>query len=161
MTNFISAKLLLTIYKKLPTAVLHIDNAVDKAVKQSFYYQAGQSTLVTCNNIIKLNSEKADYINIKVLVDKATALMLYEDKELLFLRFVKGQTFRAISDKLNRSLRQTFRAFDSAVESFAAQLVSLGLDNEKILEKFGYLPLIANEIQRFRDEGFFVNDKKD
>lgn len=153
MSDFLSAKLLLSVYKKLPAAVLRIDGAVDKTAMQSFYARE-ENTMAQYNRIIELNSLKADYINIKVLVDKATSLMLRSDKEILFLRYIKGLTFRSISDRLNSSLRQTFRLFDGAVESFAAQLGCLGFDNNQVLERFGHLPLVERELARFKEEGY-------
>jgi hypothetical protein len=147
MSNFLVAKLLLTVYKKLPLAVLHIDNAVDKTVRQSFYYRAGGSTMDCYNTLVQLNELKANYINIKVLCDNASSLMLKEDKLILQLRYVKKLSFKEISDKLGKSLRQTFRLFDGAIESFCAQLLCLGFDEESILEKYGHLPIIANELQ--------------
>lgn len=141
MNQYSVAKALLGLYTKLPDATLHIQNSVDKLVRRSFYYDRNTSTYNLCNKIIELNSLKADYVNIKVLVDKATAAMDKDARKLLHLRFVKKWKFVKIANYFNVTLRTVFRQYDRAVSGFCLQAERLGYDLNEGEELFGHLPL--------------------
>ena len=122
MNEIFQAKVLLTLYKNLQGAIRENEKKVLKCAGRGFYTHGADDTMKLYEKIIEMNSEKIKLLNLKVLIDKALHLMLKEDVRFIVLRFFKGMKFIDIGNVFNVSLRQVFRLYDRATESFKNQL---------------------------------------
>ena len=144
MNEIFQAKVLLTLYKNLQGAIRENEKKVLKCAGRGFYTHGADDTM-------KLY-EKIKLLNLKVLIDKALHLMLKEDVRFIVLRFFKGMKFIDIGNVFNVSLRQVFRLYDRATESFKNQLRYLKYTPERIEEEFGDIPL-------YRETAFRLSNK--
>jgi Sigma-70, region 4. len=133
--NFVS-KVLLSLYTSIPKYMRDNERSVVKRARFN-YVSRNADTLEVLNEMLELNTEKQRLVNLKVLIDKALDFMLPEDKQIIYLRFVKKLRFEEISKKLDVSLRQTFRLYNRAVETFSVQLEYVGYTAERVEEEFG------------------------
>ena len=152
MNEIFQAKVLLTLYKNLQGAIRENEKKVLKCAARGFYTHGADDTMKLYEKIIEMNSEKIKLLNLKVLIDKALHLMLKEDVRFIVLRFFKGMKFIDIGNDFNVSLRQVFRLYDRATESFKNQLQYLKYTPERIEEEFGDIPL-------YRETAFRLSNK--
>ncbi|MEG1612728.1 MAG: hypothetical protein RR357_01005 [Clostridia bacterium] len=149
--NFVS-KVLLSLYKSIPQCILCNEKAVIKRSKFEYSYRRVSNTILLYEEILNLNAEKINLINLKTLIDKAFDLLLDEDRKFLYLRFVKNYKFVDIARRLDVSMRQVFRMYDTAVNSFQTQLEYLKYPAERIEEEFGQLSIYKSVSFRLGNE---------
>lgn len=144
-------KVMLSAYKNLEFAAKENERMVIKRTRFSYCTNKSKNAFQILDEIADKNREKFRLVNLKVLIDKALCLMLKEDRELLEMRFFKGLKFCDIAKKTDVSLRQVFRVYDRAVESFGFQLEYLGYTAERIEREFGDMPIIKTTAVRLAD----------
>lgn len=152
MNTMFTSKVLLTLYKQLPRAIRENENGVLRAAKCGFHTRGTDNTLRLMEKILSKNNEKIDMINLKLLIDKAFNLMLAEDIRIINMRFIKGLRFIEMASELDISLRQAFRVYDRAVESFYNQLEYLKYPAERIERDFGHLSIYQATCFRLSNE---------
>lgn len=158
MTLNFTSKVLLTLYKDLPKIIAENQKSVLKRAK--FNYGLGRlNTLQLYEEIMRLNQDKFMLINLKDLIDKAFALMIEEDRRMIFLRFIKNIKFADIARILGISMRQVFRMYDIAMSSFQAQLEYLKYSAERIEDEFSKLRIYKSTKLRLSNE-FGISIKK-
>lgn len=154
--NFLS-KVALTLYKQLPRAIRENEKSVLKAARYGYYTRGSDQTLKLMEKILEQNSEKIQLINLKLLLDKAFNLMLSEDIRIINLRFLRGLKFVDMAAILDISLRQVFRVYDRAVESFSNQLEYLKYTPERFMEEYGELDIVKSTCFKLSNDYGFVD----
>lgn len=134
--QMIWAKTLLNAYKYLGTLCESIDKLINLTAKTSFYtggrWIEENSILNISQKIIKLSDRKIDYINLKIIIEKALSKLQKKLAKLLILRYVNRINSETISKILKMSERTFYRKTVNAIEQFAHELYCLGYNSEKL-----------------------------
>lgn len=125
------AKTVLFAYKYLEP----MSNAIDKIIKnmavKSYYCGGDYDDCYNCEKLsskmICLTNKKIDYINLKVVVEKALKNMNETLAKILILRNIKELSISTVTSIMNMSERSYFRKLALAEEQFA-----------KVLERLNY-----------------------
>ena len=130
------AKTLLAAYKYLGTMCNAIDRAVEKLAQNSFYscgvWREENSITNISKKIISLSNKKVDYINLKVVVEKAVKLLSEKGAKILILKFIQGLDNKTIIQTLNMADRTYYRKLNSAAQEFASKMTAIGYGVEKL-----------------------------
>lgn len=130
------ARTLLISYKYLEQLCNTIDRMVEKQATSSYYnfgnYVQNSDIINVSKKLYKLMNKKVDYINIKVIVDKAIKEMPKRKAKYLVLRYMQNMQIADIANLFNISLRTFFRKFNDVLTEFSEKLESLGYTAEKL-----------------------------
>lgn len=130
------AKTVLIAYKYLGSMCAAIDKII-KNLAISSHFAGGAYCEKSCcevvsKKIIALTNKKIDYINLKVLTEKALENMNKKNAKLLILRTIKELNVSTIAEVMNMSERTYFRRISDAENEFCVALEKLGLNIYKL-----------------------------
>lgn len=134
------AKTMLFAYKYLENMCNSIDKLVKNIAISSFYHGGDWSDNKSCinvsNKIIRLSDKKIDYINLKILIEKALNNIDEFYAKILILRNVKELSVATICNLFNFSERTFFRKINQAENSFIKAVEHLGYNIYKLEIKY-------------------------
>lgn len=132
----IIARTLLISYKYLEQLCNTIDRMVEKQATSSYYnfgsFVQNSDILNVSKNLYKLMNKKIDYINIKVIVDKALKEMPKRKAKYLILRYIQNMSLAEIANLFSISERTLFRRLNAILDDFCEKLENLGYTGEKL-----------------------------
>ncbi|MBE7074912.1 MAG: hypothetical protein E7376_02925 [Clostridiales bacterium] len=145
----------------------HLCNSIDKLVKMvavnSYYSYTFKNTQNSISNIsdkiINLTNRKIDYINLKILIEKALKDIPTLYAKLLILKYIHKLPILKACEILNISKRSSYKKLEQALSSFMAKLATFGYNTEKIEVEFFGDPFI-NSIFKLIERNNFVLDEK-
>ena len=130
------AKTLLNAYKYLEALCGAIDKLVENTAKNSFFacgtWSEENSIMNISKKIIRLSDKKVDYINLKVITEKAIGMLDKRNAKVIILKYIKGLDIDTITSVLNMSRRSYFRRINDGLLEFMAILNSFGYGKEKL-----------------------------
>lgn len=127
-------RVLVDVYKHLPKAVDACNKTAEDIALSSFYYRGDAMDIM--NKIISCNVRAENYINAKVLLDKAIEHLPFRYAELLSLKANTDMSIDAIADRLDFAHRSAFRWFTDALEKASAYLRLQGYGDEWFEQRF-------------------------
>ena len=130
--KIIWAKTMLFAYKYLEAMCNSIDKIIGSIATGSFYHGGAWDDSKNCYNIsrkiIRLSDKKIDYINLKVIIEKALNNIDKTYAKILILRNIKELSVATICSLLNFSERTFFRKINLAERSFMCEIEKLGFN---------------------------------
>lgn len=149
------ARTLLISYKYLEQLCNTIDRMVEKQATSSYYnfgnYVQNSDILIVSKRLYKLMNKKVDYINIKVIVDKALKEMPKRKAKYLILRHIQNMSIPDIANVFNISERTFFRKFNSVLDEFSNVLQKIGYTAERLDAMFAndyFIDSIYTSVQK-------------
>ncbi len=146
--QLIWAKTLLNAYKYLGALCGAIDKLVDSTAKNSFFasgiWSEENSIVNVSKKIMYLTNKKVDYINLKVIVEKAISSMNKISAKIIVLKYIKGIDCETIAKLNNMSLRSCFRRAKNALSEFVLYMKKIGYTAEKIEINFCRDPFVQS-----------------
>lgn len=158
------ARTLLVSYKYLEQLCDTIDRVVKLTAQSSYfnfgsYFQLNDINNVS-NKLYKLINKKIDYVNIKVIVDKALKNMPKRRAKYLILKYIQNLQTSEIAEVLNISSRTYFRYLSKCLDEFNEKLLGLGYTPEKLEMMYSgdsFIMSIYNSVSK--DSRFLVGSK--
>lgn len=143
MNNLIWGKTILSLSSKLPLAIKNLDNSIDAYITATF--QRRRDAYLEIDGLRRLILKKKNLQLINLIHDEVTAKMNTNQVKILKYRYYFNIGFKNIADKMELSIRTTFRRYDAAVELFCELLLRLGYDTVALESYFCDEPYIMQE----------------
>jgi len=130
------SKTLLSSYGYLERLCNGIDKLIEKTAVNSFYSFRNSfdenSILGITDNIVRLSNKKIDYINLKIIIEKALKKMSGVGRKIVILKFVSKLSSSEICSLLNISTSMLYKKMNRAFKRFYEELDKLGYGQEKL-----------------------------
>ena len=147
------AKVVLSAYRYLERLCRTIDRLVETTAENSMYtnsYWQNECSITTIfKKINKLTEKKIDYINLKLIVEKALKSLPIKLSKILILRYIHQLPMEKVAELLKLTHRTTYRKLDFANEQMINAMSRLGYTPEYMNIKFAddsYISSLYNSI---------------
>lgn len=139
MENNTATRELLSANKRLPKVTERLQRELERGVLTSWRAVGYGRVCALCDDVAELIRQKAECINMKVLVDKATSRITKRQRGLLWYRFIEGRSMESLANMLGLYESRLQREYAASLKSLAFQLKALGFGEEELVGRFGDL----------------------
>lgn len=159
------SKTILSSYNYLQKLCDSLDKLIKDTAVNSYYsfgYKNGENSVTKVSNkIINLSNRKIDYINLKVLTDKALKCMPSNHAKVLILKFINKINIEKICELLKLNKRTMYRRIEKALDEFMIKLDDLGYTPEKLEVVYSCDPFIKSILKLVERNNFLIEEKAD
>ena len=156
-------KVILSSYNYLNRLSDSLDKLIEKTALNSYYsysYRFNNNTIEDVfNKISSYSNRKIDYINLKVLTEKALKSIPKHQAKLLILKFIQNMTIEKASQILQISTRSSYRRLEQAIASFMSALTHMGFTVEKLELDYANDPFIRSAYKLVKKNNFLIAEK--
>ncbi|MBQ7885027.1 MAG: hypothetical protein IJ318_02915 [Clostridia bacterium] len=157
------SKTVLSSYNYLKRLCDSIDKLIENTAVNSYYsfsYKNGENSIANISKkIINLSNRKIDYINLKVLTEKALKDMPKEQAKLLVLKFIHKIPIQTICNLSNISKRSAYRKLEQAIMAFMLVLSRYGYSAEKFELDYSGDPFVSSIYKLIKRSNFVLEEK--
>lgn len=159
------SKAILSSYNYLERLCNSIDKLVENMAVNSYFSTnlkyGANSVEDLSKKIINLSNRKIDYINLKVLTEKALKQMPKAQAKLLILKFIYKMPVQDICKLKNLSRRSAYRMIEQAVVNFMYVLSIFGYTTEKIELDYSNDPFLKSICKLIEKNNYVIEEKAD
>lgn len=157
------SKTILSSYNYLEKLCDSIDKLIQDTAVNSYYsygFKNGENSITKVSNkIINLSNRKIDYINLKVITDKALKDMSEKQSKLLILKFIHKFNIDKVCELLKMSKRTAYRRIEQALIEFMEMLEVYGYTPEKCEVVYSNDPFIKSILKLVERNNFLIEEK--
>ena len=157
------SKTLLSSYNYLGRLCDSIDKIIEKTAVNSYYCFSFQNSENSIENIskkiINFSKRKIDYINLKVIIEKALKSIPKISAKLLILKFIQKLSIERACELLNITLRSSYRRLNNALDEFCASLTTFGFTIEKLEVNYSTDPFISSIFKLIKNNNYLIEEK--
>lgn len=157
------SKTILSSYNYLEKLCESLDNLMKNTAVNSYYsygFKNGENSVTKISNrIINLSNRKIDYINLKVLTDKALKSMPEKQTKLLIFKFIHKMQIEKVCELLKMNKRTAYRRIEKALIEFMNNLEVLGYTPEKLEVVYSSDPFIKSVLMLVERNNFLIEEK--
>jgi len=163
--QIIWSKTLLSSYGYLERLCKCIDKLVEKTALNSYYSYKNSysenSIIGIADNIIRLSNRKIDYINLKVIVEKALRKMSNMARKVLILKYINKMSAERICLLLNISSSALYKKLSKALNAFFIEVAKLGYGEAKLEVIYLEDNFIKSIYDLVRTKNYSIEEKAD
>ncbi len=157
------SKALLSSYNYLGRLCDSIDNLIEKTAVNSYYAFSFINSENSIENISKkiiyYSNRKIDYINLKIIIERALKSISKLSAKYLILRYIHKMSVEKACEILNISSRSSYRKLNSALSEFSGVLSSYGFNVEKLELEYSSDPFIGSIYKLVSKNNFLIEEK--
>lgn len=157
------SKTILSSYNYLEKLCDSLDKLIQNTAVNSYYsysFKNGENSITNISKkIINLSNRKIDYINLKVLTDKALKDMTKQQAKLLILKFINKIQIDKVCELLQMNRRTAYRRIEKALIEFMDVLCSYGYTPEKFEVVYAHDPFIKSILKLVERNNFLIEEK--
>jgi len=145
------AKVFLTVYKNVPRMIDSLERCVDHAIMSGLgcsHVYSGVTTDELYEKIIVFKNRQDILATVKEITTTILKKMKSKNAEVLYLKYVKGNTFSEIAKITDKSIRSVFRNMNSAIAEFCYYLKLMEYDDDTWFRGEKFLEGIYEDVLR-------------
>lgn len=157
-------KVILSSYNYLKRLCDSIDCLIENTAVNSYYNfnnLNGNSIENIAKNIISYSNRKIDYINLKIITEKALKTLPKQYAKILILKFIQKIHIEELCNLLHISKRACYRKLDTAIKLFISSLNCLGYTIEKLELDYSSDPFIKSVLKLIEKNNYLMQEKAD